>query len=72
MINCSDFLELKKDWVKHKEWWVLYVDSQTLIDDIKCKVCETLEDCGYINHLEKLKVRREAEKEKLILNKRLW
>lgn len=65
-------LENKKDWVKHKEWWVLYVDTQTLINDIKCDVCDTLECCGYINHLEKLKARRRAEREKLILKKRLW
>lgn len=68
MIECP--LRIEKEWVAHTERWILFIDTRTLIEDVRCDVCETLDDCGYHKHLEKIKLRREAEREKEILAKK--
>ena len=67
-MECSDFLESNRDYIKHNLWGVYYVRKETLINDV-CWKCEAIIDCNYLKTLEKIHAREKAEREKEIQRK---
>ena len=45
-----------------KRYWIWYVSTDNLINDI-CGKCDTIINCGYHEHLQKLDKRKKEKRE---------